>query len=216
MPVPPIKVDQPQPRDSQGRFAPDQPLVQVTVNNPLTALRLWITKLLSNEGVDVRFRVHPLTAITIAGILAAGGYGLGRITVPASSPIVRYLPQLAPPPPLATPNPWRETAFSGFLRYSAATGKYYLETASAEAITLEAPANVKLEKYTGRRIFATGRLNTTTGVLVVTETTDLELLPQQAVHIPTVPVATPTPLPTPEASPALEPSLVPEPTSPTQ
>lgn len=193
--IPPLKVDTPQPRDSSGKFAPDKPLVQVTVNNPLTAFRLWLTKLLFNEGVDVRLKIPPLTAIAVVTVLALGGYGLGRITVPASNPIVRYLPQLAPVTQ-PTPDPWRETAFSGFLRFSPTTRKYYLETASAEAITIEAPLNVNLAQFTRRRIFATGRLNTDTGVLVVTEATDLELLPQQAIHVSTVPVPTATPLPT--------------------
>lgn len=216
---PPVEVQKTQTRDTSGKFVEDKPLVQVMVNNPLTAFRLWLTKLLANEGVDVRLKIRPLTALAIAGVLALGGFSLGRITVPASSPIVRYLPQLAPPPPVATPNPWRETAFSGFLRYSATTGKYYLETANAEAITLETPANISfVAKYIGRRIFATGMLNTQTGVLVVSEATDIELLPQQVNYITSWLVATPVPLSTPEISilpsppstPPPEPSSIPE------
>lgn len=177
-----------QTRDKTGKFASDEPLVQITVSNPLTAIRLWISKLLANEGVDVRLKIHPLTVLAAAAIFTAGGFGLGRFVLPA--PIIKYIPQLAPQP---TPNPWKDTAFSGFLRYSQITKKFYLETAAAEAITLEVPANVILTKYIGRRIFATGRLNTQTGILVVTEATDLELLPTQVTHIPEISPSPPTP-----------------------
>lgn len=172
------------------------PLVSFEVTNPITYLKLWWKKVFAGEGIDLKLRIHPLTAFAVAGIIAAGGFGIGRFTVPATSPIVKYIPQLAPPLPTPTPNIWRETAFTGLLRSSTATKKFYLETGDGEAVTLEVPSNVILTKYVGRRIFATGNLNTQTGVLFITEATDLELLPTQISTIPTIqvlPTATPEP-----------------------
>lgn len=196
----PFEVKKSPGRDNHGRFSSDDPLVQVTVSNPIATFQKWVSKLLSNEGVDLKIKIHPLTALAVAGIVAVGGFGIGRFTVPASNPIVHYIPQLAPPPPSPTPDPWRETAFTGMLRYSTVTKKFYLETSNAEAITLEVPTNVTLTKYVGRRIFATGKVNTQSGILFVTEATDLELLPAQQVLIPTVAVS-PTATSTPDYSP---------------
>ncbi len=189
---PPVEIHKNRTRDNEGKYVTDEPLVKLTVSNPLTAFRLWLTKLITKEGIDVSLKVRPLTAIAAIAFLTLGGFGLGRITLP--QPLIKYIPQLAPAP---TPE-WKDTAFTGMLRYSAATKKFYLETQAAEAITLEAPTNVNLTKYVSRRIFATGRLNTQTGILVVADTQDLELLPTTVTHIPTVP--TPTNLPSPEPS----------------
>ena len=191
----PFTVKKNQSRDTGGKFVSEEPLVQVTVSNPIAKLQNWLTKLISNEGVDLKVRIHPLTAIIIAGVLTLGGFGLGRFSLPPTNPIVKYIPQLVEVP-TPTPNIWRETAFSGLLRYSSATKKFYLEITLAEAITLEVPATVILAKYVGRRIFATGNLNIQTGVLFVTDATDLELLPTQQNLIPTIMVS-PTPTSTP-------------------
>ena len=190
----PVEMKSAQGRDTHGRFAEKgtPPMVSVTVTNPVTYLKLWWKKVMGNEGIDIRFRVAPLTALTLGLILAAGSYSLGRFTVP--SQIVKYLPQLAVLP-TPTPNPWRETAFSGTLRFSEATQKFYLATSSSEAITLEVPIDVNLKSYIGRRIFATGRLNTVTRILIIADAQDLELLPTQVTLIPTVtpPPSSPTP-----------------------
>lgn len=180
----PFEVRKTQSRDTKGKFVSEEPLVQVTVSNPIAKFQNWVTKLISNEGVDLKIRIHPLTVLAVAGIVAAGGFGLGRFSLPPESPIVKYIPQLIEKP-TPTPNPWRETAFTGSLRYSSMTKKYYLEAGDGEAITLEVPGTITLSKYVGRRIFATGTLNTRTGILVVTEATDLELLPSQQTLIPT-------------------------------
>lgn len=168
----------------------DPLLVDLKVTNPIVYIKAWWKRVLANEGVDFRFRIRPLTAIALATVMAGTGFGLGRLTVP--EPIVKYFPLLAPSP---TPDPWRDTAFSGFLRFSQITEKYYLETVDSEAITLSAPANVALGKLIGKRIFATGKYNQSTGMLVVSEASDLEILPVKAVPVPTT-------LPTPEPSPS--------------
>lgn len=192
----PFEIKKNRVRDTTGKFVSSDPLVQVTVSNPISSFQKWFTKLISNEGIDLRIRVRPLTALLIGIIVTAGGFGfgLGRFTVPESSPIVQYIPQLAQPP-TPTPHVWKDTAFAGMLRYSSVTEKYYLETNQAEAITLEVPVTVDLSVYVGRRIFAAGSMNVRTGILFVTDATDLELLPVNISPIPTVAISD-TPVPT--------------------
>lgn len=159
------------------------PLLDIKITNPITYLKIWWKRILANEGIDFRLRIHPLTAIIISLAIAAGSFGLGRVTLPANSPIIKYIPQLAPSP---APDPWRETAFTGILRYSDSSKKYYLTTGASEAITLEVPANVDLSKQSGKRIFATGKYNKDSGILKVASSTDLEILPARITTVPTI------------------------------
>jgi len=188
-------------RDYSGKFVPkpDPPLVDIKVTNPVTFLKLWWQKVIANEGVDVRLRIKPLTAIAVALILAAGGFGLGKITFSSKNPIVKYLPQLAPTP---TTSPWVESASIGILRFSQTTKKFYLELTTGATTPLNVPSNINLTKYIGKRIFAAGNLNTQTGILTVIDASDLEILPNLPTVIPTVPL-TPTPTQIPSLNPAL-------------
>jgi hypothetical protein len=174
----------------------DPPLVSLKVTNPVTYLKRWWKRVATNEGVDFRFRVRPLTAIAIAVavtlVLTGTGFSLGRITFPIPSPIIKYVPQLGPSP---TPDPWKETAFTGSLKFTSSTQKYYLVTTSAEAITLNVPSNIDLSKFVGKRILASGNYNKSTRILDVKDAQDLEVLPTKAMTIPTLtPAASPTPV----------------------
>ena len=170
----------------------DAPLFDLKITNPVVYLKAWWKRIIANEGVDFRFRIRPLTAIAIAVSVATIGFGLGRVTLPASSPIIKYLPMLAPSP---SPNVWKETAFTGVLKYTEANQRYYLVTTEVEAVTLNAPTNVNLAKLIGKRILAVGYYNTQTGIMTVTDTTDMEILPAQVVPVPTT-LPTPTSPPT--------------------
>lgn len=74
----------------------DPPLVAISVTNPVTYLKLFLNKLLKNEGIDIRLKIKPLTAIFMGLGLAASfgtGYGSGLhsaagILFPRSSPIL--------------------------------------------------------------------------------------------------------------------------------
>jgi hypothetical protein len=170
----------------------DPPLVSLKITNPVTYLKLWWKKIIGNEGVSFSFKVRPLTAVAITVavmlILTGTGFGLGRIYLPPSNPIVKYVPQLGPSP---TPDPWRETAFTGNLKYTSTTQRYYLVTTSSEAITLEVPGNIDLSKFVGKRILASGSYNKSIRTLTVSDAQDFEVLPTKAVTIPT---STPTPI----------------------
>jgi len=163
----------------------EPPLIKLQVTNPVTYLKSWWKRVMGNEGIDFRFRVKPLTAIAIAVVLATFGFGVGRITLSAEKPFVKYVPTVSPTP-MPTPNPWRETAFSGTLRFSNVDDRFYLTTTSAEAINLEIPDNVDLSELIGRRIFATGSYNEGSRILKVTDAADLEVLPKKIEAVPVV------------------------------
>lgn len=160
------------------------PLLDLKITNPIIYLKAWWKKVIANEGVDFRLRIRPLTAIAIAMGVAGVGFGLGRISVPPSSPVVKYFPQLAP-------NPWKETAFSGILRYTEANKRYYLVTNDSEAITLQAPDNVNVSKLINKRILAIGKYNTQTGAMVVSDASGLEILPANITPVPVLPAPSP-------------------------
>jgi hypothetical protein len=179
-----------------GKFArkPDAPLVNFQITNPVTILKAWWGKVIGNEGVDVRLKIHPLTAIAIALAFGGLGVGLGRLTVP--EPIAQLIPALAPTP-TATPSSWIDAAYVGILRASTSSNKYYLQTGDGKTVPLEVQINVNLSKYVGRRIFAIGQYNSVSGILVVSESQDLEILPATPVPLATNPPATPFPSLTP-------------------
>lgn len=177
-------------RGLDGKFigVKDPPLVDLKVANPVNYLKIWWAKIIGNEGVEMSFKIRPLTAIAIATVVGIAGFGVGRITVPPQ--VASYIPFLATPTP--SPDPWRETAFTGVVRFSQSSDKYYLEVGSGETVTLQAPGIVNLSKLVGKRILAVGSVNQSTNVLKVIDVSDLEVLPTLAVPIPTL-IPTPTP-----------------------
>lgn len=183
----------------------EPPLVSVQVTNPVTYLKSWWNKVMGKEGVDFHFKIKPLTAIAMTIVIATLGFGVGKITFTPQTPFIKYVPTIIDSPD-PTPNPWRETAFSGTLRFSSAENRFYLLTTSSEAINLDVLESVDFKKFVGRRIFATGKYNSDTHTLIVNDASDLELLPKQVeiipVSIPAIPTATPISEPTEtEASP---------------
>ena len=181
----------------------EPPLVDVKVTNPLTYIKRWWNRIIGNEGISFSFRVRPLTALAISIVVASLAFGVGRFVLPFTFPFFEPVPEDIVIP---TPDPWRETAFTGTLQYSETTKKYYLVTTSSEAISLEVPDNIDLSGFVGRRIFAAGKYNKSTRTLVVSDARNTELLPKSPNPIPTL-EPTPTPSPSPTATP--EPTLVP-------
>lgn len=197
---------------------PEKPLVEVKVTNPVTYLKSWWNKVMGKEGIDFSFRIHPVTAVAIAVAIALVSFGAGRFSI--DIPFLKYVVgPTSTPTPAAAGETLKDTAYTGTLQHSQATGKYYLMTSTAsEAIILEVPANINLEDYIGKRILAIGKYNKITRVLTVADTKSLEVLPKQAIVIPTTaptvtptatPIPTPTPTPTPTAIPESSPSASP-------
>ncbi|OGM27003.1 hypothetical protein A3D00_01880 [Candidatus Woesebacteria bacterium RIFCSPHIGHO2_02_FULL_38_9] len=180
---------------STGKTEP--PLVDLKVTNPVTYIKRWWSKIIGNEGMEFRFRIHPLTTIAIAFVVTSLTLGIGKFALSATIPFLKYeklegiLVTDTPKIPTITPDPWRETAFTGTLQYSGPIQKYYLITTSSEAIALEVPVNIDLKDTVGKRIFAAGNYNKITRTLVVASASDLEVLPKKPSPFPTV-IPTPT------------------------
>lgn len=179
----------------------EPPLVEVKVTNPITYIKAWWKKVIKNEGVDFEFHIRPLTAIAIAIVIATIGFGVGRFVLPEGIdiPFFEYSDSTTSPTP-TTENIWKETAYTGTLRHSSETGKYYLVTTSSEAITLEVPENMDLRDFIGKRIFVTGKYNKSSRILVIADAKDTEVLSKTPVSLPTY-----FPTPTPSASPTSAP-----------
>lgn len=159
------------------------PLVDLKITNPVTYLKAWWKKVIGNEGIKLTLQIKPLTAIALTLVVTGVGFGLGRLTIP--QPLIQYVPYLVQPTPGPSPtsSPWRETAFSGKLQVSGT--RYFLVTTSAEAITLDVPSSIDLSKLVGKRIMAVGNYNKGTRILVISDATDLEVLPSNPIPIPT-------------------------------
>lgn len=168
------------------------PLVSFSITNPIEYIQRWWNAIVGNEGIKMTIQIKPLTGIFMVTVISGIGFGFGKITWPPS--IIKYMTKLdssviAPTPtPTPTPDPWRETAFIGKLQTS--QGKYYLVTSASEAITLKVPPEIYLSSMVGKRIMAVGLYNKTIRVLMVTEATDMEILPPKPIPVPTT---TPSP-----------------------
>lgn len=157
----------------------DPPLVSFSVTNPVTYLKIWWKKVIKNEGVDLRFRIRPLTAIGIAlaisVVLFGGGYGYALFTLPITQKINSYLPI---PIPIPSPPPGvdhlRESAYTGVLRKTG-EGRYYLQSGEGFAIMLSITSkNGNLDAFAGKRIFVSGIYDSTNYLFYPRELTPLE------------------------------------------
>ena len=176
----------------------DPPIVDVKVRNPITYIKKWWKKVIENEGIFFSFRIRPLTALAICIVVTSLALGIGKFVLPFSIPFFQLNPEnevtITP-----TPEEWKETAYTGTLRFSESLGKFYLVTTSSEAITLVVPDNIKLGPFVGRRIFAAGKYSKKARTLVISSAGDTELLPSTQNPIPTsspTPTSTPTNIPT--------------------
>ena len=152
----------------------EPPLVDIEVSNPLTYLKSWWKKVIGNEGIDLRFRIKPLTAITISAVVATIGFGIGRFVVSLKKPYITYVPiKETAPTPLPTVSPWRETGFVGRIT-KADNGRYYLLTSDDEALNLTGGSKAKLEELLDKKVFITGNYHNRLHVLELGEISEFE------------------------------------------
>lgn len=187
-----------------GRVSTENPpdLLNLKVTNPLIYIKYWWKRIMANEGMDLRFRIKPITAIAMAVVAFSLAFGLGGITFPVVFPWMRTTNQnIINTTNTVTPTPeqWKETALKGTLKKTLSIPpKYYLLVSSDEAITLQILTNINLEPLIGKRIFVTGSYNQKDKLLIVSDVQDLEVLPTKPVVAPTnspTPTQTPTPVP---------------------
>jgi hypothetical protein len=172
----------------------EQPLVDVKVTNPITYLKSWWRKVIGNEGMEIKIKLRPLTAIAITIIIVTVTFGIGKFVLPFKLPFFEY--NLREGQQVEAQQPvLRESGFVGELKKTFLTGKYYLITSSSETINLQVPANIDLSDLVGERILATGKYNESNRLLTVEDASGLEVLPEEIESVPTI-ESTPSPIPT--------------------
>lgn len=135
----------------------DDPIIAVTVNNPLTAFKRWLQKLLDNEGIELKFslKIKPLTAIGIVLIITALSLGLTTFGV-----MLKHLPFYSHIQEFVTrPDNSRQTAMRGYLVRQEPSGVYYLfSQGAAEAVVIDS-STLDLSKLINQELIVSGRYN---------------------------------------------------------
>ena len=201
--LPPISVSVNNPTSVNTTTPPD--LVNLKVTNPLVYIKYWWKRIMANEGIDMRFRMKPLTVFGVALIAFSLAFGLGGVVLPTFFPWMKINNGTQS---TATPTPQlellKDTALKGTLtKTNTNPPKFYLITTSTEAVTLEIPVGFNLNTLVGKRILAVGTYDSKNKVLEVEDIQDLEVLSTTPVPIPTT---TPTPKPTETPIPTLAPT----------
>lgn len=183
--------------------------VNLKITNPLVYIKYWWKRIMANEGMELKFKIKPITAIAMAVVAFSLAFGLGGVVFPVAFPWLKINDQIATQSPTPTPGEWKDTALKGTLRKTTTVPiKFFLLTSSDEAITLEAPNYINLNSLVGKRIFASGNYNKKAKILIITDVQDLEVLPTTPVPIPT---SSPTPTPSPSPSPTPTSTVTPTP-----
>ena len=191
--LPPISVTVNNPTSVNTTTPPD--LVNLKVTNPLVYIKYWWKRIMANEGIDMRFRMKPLTVFGVALIAFSLAFGLGGVVLPTFFPWMKFNDgTVATATPSSAPDLLKDTALKGTLtKTNTNPVKFYLITTSTEAVTLEIPVGFNLNTLVGKRILAVGSYDSKNKVLEVEDIQDLEVLSTTPVPIPTT---TPTPKPT--------------------
>ncbi len=203
--LPPITVSVNNPTSVNTTNPPD--LVNLKVTNPLVYIKYWWKRIMANEGIDMRFRMKPLTVFGVALIAFSLAFGLGGVVLPTFFPWMKFNNNIVTVSPTPQPELLKDTALKGTLtKTNTNPPKFYLITTSTEAVTLEIPVGFNLNTLVGKRILAVGTYDSKNKVLEVEDIQDLEVLSTTPVPIPTT---TPTPKPTDAPIPTIAPTVIP-------
>lgn len=203
--IPPISVTTNQTGKVNTTNPPD--LLSLKITNPLVYIKYWWKRIMANEGMELKFKAKPITAIAMAVVAFSLAFGLGGVVFPITFPWLKTGSTLLTPTPTPPQEIWKDTALKGTLsRTKTSPIRFYLVTTSTEAVYLETPDEINLNSLVGKRILAIGTYNSKDKILQVEDIQDLEVLPSTPVPIPT---STPTPSPKPTEAPILTPTLEP-------
>ena len=149
----------------------DPPLVSVSVTNPITYLKLFLKRLLRNEGITIK--IKPLTAITMILALSTSfgtGFNVAKMFFPNSSPLLH-----------------RAITLQGTVQMSE-SGQYYLSLPDNTLWTLRPTnPNLNLQNVVNKQVLVKGNMTSEPNVIEVKEVI--------AFDKPTPIIYTPTPQP---------------------
>lgn len=133
----------------------DPPLIDIKITNPVKYLKLWLKRLLKNEGIDLRVRIRPLTAIAMcmafATFFAGTGFSVAKIFFPTSSPILK-----------------REVSYQGVVQ-KGGNGYYYLVLSDGVMYKLTPKSKLNLDQYLTQSVSLKGNLTREPNVINVSE-----------------------------------------------
>lgn len=148
----------------------DPPLVAISVTNPVTYLKLFIKRLLKNEGIDIRLKIKPLTVIAIVTGLSLSfgtGFNVARMFFPNSSPILH-----------------RSITLQGNIQRSD-SGQYYLSLPDNTLWTLRVTnTNINLSSVLSKQVLVKGNMTAENNVIEVKEVLAFEKPNLQPVYYP--------------------------------
>src|SRR3989344_5259486 len=120
----------------------DPPLVAVSITNPITYLKLFIKRLLKNEGITIK--IKPLTAIAMILALSAAfgtGFNVATFFFPNSSPIFH-----------------RQVSYQGTIQKNQ-IGEYFLILPDSSLWKLKPKfTNINLDELVGKQTMIQGNL----------------------------------------------------------
>lgn len=131
----------------------DPPLVSVSVTNPITYLKLFLKRILNNEGIVIK--IKPLTAIAMIAALSLAfgtGFNVAKMFFPTSSPILH-----------------RAITLQGTVQLSE-SGQYYLSLPDNTLWTLRPTnPNINLQNVINKQVLVKGNLTAAQNVVEVKE-----------------------------------------------
>jgi hypothetical protein len=203
--VPAISITTSQNQNVKTGDIPD--LVNFKVTNPLVYIKAWWKRIMANEGLEFKFKAKPITAIAISIAIFSLVFGLGGFVFPVVFPFLNFKSDTTTTTSPTPTSDWRETALKGTLKKTTSVPiKFFLLTSSDEAVTLQAPDYITLDKLIGKRILATGSYSQKQKLLIIQDVQDLEVLSTTPIPIPT---STPSPKPTEIPIPTITPTIIP-------
>ncbi len=138
----------------------DPPLVAVSVTNPVTYLKLFLKRLLKNEGIDIHLKIKPLTVIACVLALSTAfgtGFNVAQMFFPTSSPLLH-----------------RSITLQGNIQRSE-TGQYYLSLPDNSIWTLRPKNNsINLSDDINRQVMVKGNMTPENNVIEVKEVISFE------------------------------------------
>src|SRR3990167_7901704 len=155
----------------------EKPLVSLNINNPFKRILYWLNEIRRKQTTTFAIKVSiPLIAlpVVIIAVFTLGRYyGINFQKVQESA---RASSSAVPSETTPTPKPNLVISRAGTLRIAVGNEtKYLLALRNGTLVVLDIPATIDLNKYKDKQVLVTGTLNSTTGVLKVTDIAEVQI-----------------------------------------
>jgi hypothetical protein len=145
------------------------PLVDIKVTNPITYIKSWWKKVLGGEGIDLRLKVKPLTAVAISFVVVSVSMGVGRFVLPVKIPFFEYSGNVIN-------QAENMQAFVGTLHFANYSKIYYLVTNDAGVVTVKGLNKTEMDELIGKKILVAGEYDKSIKTMKIEDIGDVELI----------------------------------------